>query len=152
MAIIILVIFQIVVMHEYDIVTLYIIHAISYGLWIVILSLLAIAFFFWYVSSNKNLMVLILVLSMIAYVVNGITSVATYFDMLTQQKRVVTSTDVAYFPEFSIESIGSQIRYGQSDCFDLLLMFLLGLELSRCYIRTSKNWVKSSSGLLWEWL
>jgi hypothetical protein len=46
---------------------------------------------------------------MIAYVVNGITSVATYFDMLTQQKRVVTSTDVAYFPEFSIESIGSQI-------------------------------------------
>lgn len=46
---------------------------------------------------------------MIAYVVNGITSVATYFDMLTQQKRVVTSMDVAYFPEFSIESIGSQI-------------------------------------------
>ena len=38
-AIIILVIFQIVVMHEYDIVTLYITQAISYGLWIVILSL-----------------------------------------------------------------------------------------------------------------
>ena len=79
------------------------------GLWIVILSLLAFAFFFWYVSSNNNLIVLIFVLAMIAYVVNGITSVATYFDMLTQQKRVVTSTDVAYFPEFSIESIGSQI-------------------------------------------
>ena len=70
---------------------------------------MAIAFFFWYVSSNKNLIVLIFVLAMIAYVVNGITSVTTYFDMLTQQKRVVTSTDVAYFPEFSIESIGSQI-------------------------------------------
>ena len=108
-AVIALVILQILLTQQYSTVSLYIVHAISYGLWIVILSLLAIAFFFWYVSSNKNLIVLIFVLAMIAYVVNGITSVATYFDMLTQQKRVVTSTDVAYFPEFSIESIGSQI-------------------------------------------
>ncbi len=108
-AVIALVILQILLTQQYSTVSLYIVHAISYGLWIVILSLLAIAFFFWYVSSNNNLIVLIFVLAMIAYVVNGITSVATYFDMLTQQKRVVTSTDVAYFPEFSIESIGSQI-------------------------------------------
>ena len=108
-AVIALVILQILLTQQYITISLYIVHAISYGLWIVILSLLAIAFFFWYVSSNKNLIVLIFVLAMIAYVVNGITSVATYFDMLTQQKRVVTSTDVAYFPEFSIESIGSQI-------------------------------------------
>lgn len=108
-AVIALVILQILLTQQYSTVSLYIVHAISYGLWIVILSLLAFAFFFWYVSSNKNLIVLIFVLAMIAYVVNGITSVATYFDMLTQQKRVVTSTDVAYFPEFSIESIGSQI-------------------------------------------
>ena len=108
-AVIALVILQILLTQQYSTISLYIVHAISYGLWIVILSLLAIAFFFWYVSSNKNLIVLIFVLAMIAYVVNGITSVATYFDMLTQQKRVVTSTDVAYFPEFSIESIGSQI-------------------------------------------
>lgn len=108
-AVIALVILQILLTQQYSTVSLYIVHAISYGLWIVILSLLAIAFFFWYVSSNKNLIVLIFVLAMIAYVVNGITSVATYFDMLTQQKRVVTSMDVAYFPEFSIESIGSQI-------------------------------------------
>ena len=108
-AVIALVILQILLTQQYSTVSLYIVHALSYGLWIVILSLLAIAFFFWYVSSNKNLIVLIFVLAMIAYVVNGITSVATYFDMLTQQKRVVTSTDVAYFPEFSIESIGSQI-------------------------------------------
>jgi hypothetical protein len=108
-AVIAVVILQILLTQQYSTVSLYIVHAISYGLWIVILSLLAIAFFFWYVSSNKNLIVLIFVLAMIAYVVNGITSVATYFDMLTQQKRVVTSTDVAYFPEFSIESIGSQI-------------------------------------------
>ena len=108
-AVIALVILQILLTQQYSTVSLYIVHAISYGLWIVILSLLAFAFFFWYVSSNNNLIVLIFVLAMIAYVVNGITSVATYFDMLTQQKRVVTSTDVAHFPEFSIESIGSQI-------------------------------------------
>jgi hypothetical protein len=108
-AVIALVILQILLTQQYSTVSLYIVHAISYGLWIVILSLLAFAFFFWYVSSNNNLIVLIFVLAMIAYVVNGITSVATYFDMLTQQKRVVTSTDVAYFPEFSIVSIGSQI-------------------------------------------
>ena len=108
-AVIALVILQILLTQQYSTVSLYIVHAISYGLWIVILSLLAFAFFFWYVSSNNNLIVLIFVLAMIAYVVNGITSIATYFDMLTQQKRVVTSTDVAYFPEFSIESIGSQI-------------------------------------------
>ena len=54
-------------------------------------------------------MVLILALSMIAYVINGITGLATFFDMLTQQKTVISSTDIAHFPEFSIESIGSQI-------------------------------------------
>ena len=46
---------------------------------------------------------------MIAYVVNGITGLTSYFDMLTQQKPVVTSTDIAYFPDFSIASLGSQI-------------------------------------------
>ena len=46
---------------------------------------------------------------MIAYVVNGMAALATSFDMLMQQKPVVTFNDVAYFPEFSIQSIGSQI-------------------------------------------
>jgi hypothetical protein len=54
-------------------------------------------------------MALILALSMIAYVVIGVTSLATYFDMLTQQMLVITSTDVARFLEFSIGSLGSQI-------------------------------------------
>jgi hypothetical protein len=110
MAIIILVSFQIVVMHEYNIITLYVTHAISYGLWIVILSLLAKAFFSWYRHSNKDIMVLILALSMIAYVINGIASLGSYSDMLTQQKQIVTPADVANFPEFSIESTGSQIN------------------------------------------
>ena len=85
-------------------------NAISYGLWIVTLGLLARAFFSWYRLSNKNFMVLILALSMIAYVVNGVTGLATNFDMLSQQKSVVTFKDVAHFPEFSIETLGSQIN------------------------------------------
>lgn len=104
------VILQILLTQQYSIITLYIVHVISYGLWIVILALLAKAFFSWYVTSNKNFMVLILALSMIAYVVNGITGLASYFDMLEQQKPIISSVDVAYFPEFSIESVGSQIN------------------------------------------
>jgi hypothetical protein len=103
------VILQIIIAQQYGIITLYAAHVISYGLWIVILGLLARAFFSWYRLSRKNIMVLILALSMIAYVVNGITGLASYLDMLTQQKPVVTSTDIAYFPEFSIASLGSQI-------------------------------------------
>jgi hypothetical protein len=55
-------------------------------------------------------MVLILTLSMIAYVINGITGAAASFAMLTQQKPVITSKDVAHFPEFSITSPVSQIQ------------------------------------------
>lgn len=103
------IILQIIIAQQYSIMTLYASHVISYGLWIVTLGLLAKAFFSWYRLSSKNIMVLILALSMIAYVVNGITGLASYLDMLTQQKPVVTSTDIAYFPEFSIASLGSQI-------------------------------------------
>jgi hypothetical protein len=108
-AVIALVILQILLMHEYSIITLYLTYAISYGLWIVILALLAKAFFSWYRFSNKDVMVLILALSMIAYIINGIAGLAEYSDMLGQQKKIITSDDVAYFPEFSIESVGSQI-------------------------------------------
>ena len=104
-----LIILQIIIAQQYSIMTLYASHVISYGLWIVTLGLLAKAFFSWYRLSSKNIMVLILALSMIAYVVNGITGLTSYFDMLTQQKPVVTSTDIAYFPDFSIASLGSQI-------------------------------------------
>jgi hypothetical protein len=91
------VILQIIIEQQYSIVTLYASHVISYGLWIVILSLLAKAFFSWYRLSNKNIMVLILALSMIAYVVNGVTGLATYSNMLAQQKSVITSKDIAYY-------------------------------------------------------
>jgi hypothetical protein len=107
--IIIIIILQILLMQQYSTAILIITHTISYGQWIIILALLAKAFFSWYRSSNKNVMVLILALSMIAYVVNGVAGLAYNFDMLEQQKPIITSVDVAYFPEFSIESIGSQL-------------------------------------------
>ena len=110
LAVIALIIIQIIFIDEYSIVSLYVTYAISYGLWIVILALLAKAFFSWYRFSNKDVMVLIFSLSMIAYVINGITGIATYFVMLTQQKTVISSTDIAYFPEFNIESILDQIN------------------------------------------
>jgi hypothetical protein len=107
--ILVYVILQIIVAQQYSIVTLYASHVISYGLWITTLSLLARAFFSWYKLSNKNTMVLILAISMIAYVINGIAGLASYLDMLAQQKPVVTSYDIAYFPEFGIALLGSQI-------------------------------------------
>jgi hypothetical protein len=107
--ILVYVILQIIVAQQYSIVTLYASHVISYGLWIMTLSLLARAFFSWYKLSNKNTMVLILAISMIAYVINGIAGLASYLDMLAQQKPVVTSNDIAYFPEFGIALLGSQI-------------------------------------------
>ncbi|MFY9566201.1 MAG: hypothetical protein WAQ29_07620 [Nitrososphaeraceae archaeon] len=103
------VILQIIMAQQYNIVTLYASHAISYGLWIVTLGLLARAFLSWYQLSNKNVMVLILALSMIAYVVNGVTGLAYNFNMLSQQKSTITSKDVAYFPEFSIETLVSRL-------------------------------------------
>jgi hypothetical protein len=104
-----IVILQILTAQQYNLTSLYISHAVNYGVWIVTLAILAKAFFSWYRRSNKNIMVLILTLSMIAYVVNGVTGLASNIDLLTQQKSVITSTDVAYFPEFSIASLGSQI-------------------------------------------
>ena len=103
------VILQILTSQQYNLITLYVSHTISYGLWIITLGLLAGAFLSWFRRSKQNAMVLILTLSMIAYVVNGFTSLITNLDILMQQKAVILSTNVAYFPEFSIVLLGSQI-------------------------------------------
>jgi len=103
------VILLILLTQQYNIIALYIVYVFSFGLWILTLALLAKAFFSWYKFSSKNIIVLIFTLSMIAYIVNGITGLAENSDMLAQQKKIITSVDVAYFPEFSIESVGSQI-------------------------------------------
>jgi hypothetical protein len=103
------IIVQILTGQQYNLITLYVSHVISYGLWIVTLGFLSGAFLSWFRRSNQNVMILILTLSMIAYVVNGFTSLVTQLDILMQQKTVILSTNVAYFPEFSIVSLGSQI-------------------------------------------
>jgi hypothetical protein len=104
-----IVILQILVTQQYNLVSLYASYAISYGLWIVTLGLLVKAFSSWYKLSTKNVVVLILMLSMIAYVINGVAGLATNLDFLTQHKAVISSGDIAQFPEFSIASLGSQI-------------------------------------------
>jgi hypothetical protein len=116
-AIIAFVIAQILLTAQYNTVTLAIALSISYGLWIIILALLSRALFSWFRSSRRNVMVskrnvmvLILALSMIAYVVNGMTGLANYLVILQQQLEVVTSADVAFFPEFDPESLQGQIN------------------------------------------
>ena len=104
------VLLQILTSQQYSLITQYVSHTISYGLWIITLGLLARGFLSWFRRSNQNVMIMLLTLSMIAYVVNGVTTLATYLDILKQQNQVVLSTDVAYFPEFSIASLGSQIN------------------------------------------
>ncbi|HEY7082384.1 MAG TPA: hypothetical protein VH500_22060 [Nitrososphaeraceae archaeon] len=106
-----LVILQMFIAHEYNTVVLYAALFISYGLWIVTLGLLAKAFLSWYRLSNKNLMILILGISMIAYVVNGVLGLVNYANLLTQHKSVIRSTDVAVFPTFSLATIGDIILF-----------------------------------------
>ena len=63
------------------------------------LGLLAKAFFSWY-RSRKNFMVLIFGLSMVAYVINGVFGIYTQVDELAKRNSLITSGDVAIFPEF----------------------------------------------------
>jgi hypothetical protein len=104
------VILQILLLQQYDLASLYVSYSLSYGLWIAAMGLLAKALYEWYRFSSKSIMVLILALSMSAYVINGIAGMATHFDMLNQQKTVVTSIDIAFFPEFSIATLANQIN------------------------------------------
>jgi hypothetical protein len=99
------VILQISVTQEYNTAMLYSALSISYGLWIVTLGLLARAFFSWY-RLKKNVMVLILALSMVAYVVNGIMALCYQFNLLAQNNLIIRSGDVAFFPVFSIATLG----------------------------------------------
>ena len=116
-AIIAFVIAQILVTAQYNTVMIAAALSISYGLWIITLALLSRAFLSWLRSSRsnvtvskRNVMVLILALSMIAYVVNGVTGLANFLLMLQEQLEVVTSVDVAFFPEFDPESQQQQIN------------------------------------------
>jgi hypothetical protein len=137
------VIAQILITSQYNTVTLAVALSISYGLWIVTLALLSRAFLSWFISSRRNVtvskrnvMVLILALSMIAYVVNGVTGIAYNLGILQQQLEVVTSADVAYFPEFDPESFYSQIdtMYQISSSVAYVLTWIGTVMLLRPYI------------------
>jgi hypothetical protein len=143
-AIIAFVIAQILVTTQYNTVMLSAALSISYGLWIVTLALLSRAFLSWFRSSRRtvtvskrNVMVLILALSMIAYVVNGVTGLANHLAILQQQLEVVTSADVASFPEFDPESLQSQINnvYQVSGSVAYVLTWIGTVMLLRPYIQ-----------------
>lgn len=148
------IIFQILATQQYNLATLYVTYAISYGLWIVTLSLLARAFFSWYRSYNKSVLVLILAFSMMAYVINGVTWAAASFAMLTQQKPVITSEDVAYFPEFSSTSPVSQIQTAAqiASAVAYVLSWIATVMLLRPYITKLgriKFWTIMSAAMLY---
>jgi hypothetical protein len=132
-----LVILQIFVSQLYDTALLYAALSISYGLWIVTLGLLAKAFFSWYRLSNKNVMVLILALSMVGYVINGVLGLYTYLDFLAQRNSTIRSSDVAVFPKFSIATLSDQIlnAYQISSSAAYVLTWIGTVMLLRPYMK-----------------
>ena len=128
--IIALVILQILIVQEYNTVMLYIALSISYGLWIVTLSLLAKAFFLG-IGSKKNLMVLIFALSMVAYVINGVFGLYGEVDGLAKRNLLIKSGDVAIFPE-SPSSI--LIVYQTASSVGYVLTWIATVMLLRPYI------------------
>lgn len=136
-AILAFVIVQIVILQQYNILTIFASYVINFGLWIATLGLLAKAFFSWYWLSNKNFMVLILALSMIAFVFNGAANVVYYFSFLSEQKPIVTSEDIAYFPEFDAETLVGQANVVSqaSNIISYILIWIGTVKLLYPYIR-----------------
>jgi hypothetical protein len=132
-----LVILQMFIAHGYNTATLYAAISISYGLWIVALGYLARAFISWYRLSNKNLMVLILAVSMIAYVINGVLGIVNYINLLAQHNLVIKSTDVAVFPTFSLATVGDVIlfTYQIASAIAYVLTWIGTVMLLRPYIK-----------------
>ena len=122
---------QILIFHEYDTVSLFVIHIISYGIWIGILGLLARAFILWYRNFNQNIMIMIFAMAMIAYVVNGVFGLVNQIDMLTQQDPTIHSDYVAYFPEFGNLSVNDQINvvYQMSSLAAYILTWIGSVKL-----------------------
>jgi hypothetical protein len=73
---------------------------------------------------------------MIAYVVNGVTGLANFLLMLQEQLEVVTSADVAFFPEFDPESQQQQINavYQIAGAIAYVLTWIGTVMLLRPYI------------------
>jgi hypothetical protein len=109
-AMIAFVILQILVLSQYNTIILYPVLFISDGLWIVMMALLSRALLSWYRSRTEqgtkksNTLVLVLSLSMVAYVVLGIFTLVSNLVLLQEQLPVVTSSDVANFGGLEPES------------------------------------------------
>ena len=128
--IILLVILQILLAQQYNTILLELAISISYGLWIVMFSLLAKAFFSWY-GSKKNLMILIFALSMIAYVVNGSLGLYNQLDELSKRNLVIKTGDVAVFSE-SPSSVDTVYQIASSVSY--VLTWIATVMLLRPYI------------------
>ncbi len=106
---------QVLATMQYSILCLAASLTISYGLWIVTMILLARAFFTWYKSiashneSQSKILILILGLSMAAYVINGGSGLANSLFWLQEQNPIIASQDVAFYPDFESESLMSQV-------------------------------------------
>jgi hypothetical protein len=105
-----IVVLQVLVFKEYNSVSLFGLHIISYGIWISIMGLLTRAFILWYRNFEHNSMILVFAMAMIAYLVNGIFGLVSQIDILIQQDPIIPSDYIAYFPEFSNFSISDQIN------------------------------------------
>ena len=109
------VILQILFTSQYNTLAIALTIAISYGLWIIIMVLLARAFYSWYKSiasrsgSQSKILILILTASMVAYVVNGAFLLANYLVWIQGQSQIITSSSVAFFPDFDPNALVSQI-------------------------------------------
>jgi hypothetical protein len=148
------VILQISITQEYNTVMLYSALSISYGLWIVTLGLLARAFFSWYRLSKKNVMVLILALSMVAYVVNGILALWAEINLLAQHNLIIRSGDVAFFPVFSIATLGDLINLASHIASGVayLLTWIGTVMLLRPYMKklgSIKFWTMMSAPMVY---
>jgi hypothetical protein len=109
------VIFQILTASQYHAISLYLNISLSYGIWIMTMSLLAYAFVSWFRSTSAQGqrkgagLVLVFALAMMAYAVNGVSILTEYTAMLQQQQEIITSADVAFFPEFEPDSLIGQL-------------------------------------------
>lgn len=153
-AIIASVILQILIMREYNTLFLYAAISISYGLWILTLGLLARAFFRWYNSRKENVMVLILALSMVSYVVNGVLGLYSHIDLLAQQNPIIRVGDVAVFPEFTVATLGDLITLANqiASTVSYLLTWIGTVMLLRPYMKNLgkiKFWIIMGSAMVY---
>jgi hypothetical protein len=104
--------------------------------------LLARAFFTWYESiashheSQSKILILVLGLSMVAYVINGGSNLAFSVIWLQEQNVTILSSDVAFYPDFEPASLTSQVgAVGQlSSTIAYILTWVSTVVLLRPYM------------------